>query len=334
MSLRSRRCPLSMNDPEIIIIEPAMIGKRLDQFLAGTHPEHSRSFFHRLIKEQNVLINGQPAKSGYLLKEHDRISIEYPPVETSLIPAEIPLDILFEDEAIIVINKPAGMTVHPGKAAGSETLVHALLHHTDDLSEGGSPERPGIVHRLDKNTSGLLVIAKTDSAHRNLRRQFDEHTIHRTYWALVWGKMRDVAGEIRTLIERSRKDATRYVVSNRGREAITHYQVLQDFEYASLLEVRLETGRTHQIRVHLNHIHHPVIGDPDYHGRESQLKQLPVNLQRRGQHLLNLMQRQALHAKKLSFIHPISNQAMSFESDLPEDFKTALEKIPQLFLLD
>jgi 23S rRNA pseudouridine1911/1915/1917 synthase len=268
------------------------------------------------------------------VQEDDIIEVHFPVEKSVLEPADIHLDIIHEDEDIIVVNKPAGMVVHPGKGTGNETLVNALLNHTGSLSAVSDTERPGIIHRLDKNTSGLLVVAKNDKAHLHLRKQFDTRTIHRLYLALVWGKFNDPAGTVETLIDRSKKDPTKRSVAQTGKRAVTHYTLLNDFEYASLLEVVLDTGRTHQIRVHMNFIHHPVVGDPEYSGRDSQLKRLPPNLRKRGKHLLDILPTQALHAKKLNFIHPASGKMVEFECAPPANFAEALRKLPDLFLLD
>ncbi|MGD9898171.1 MAG: RluA family pseudouridine synthase [Calditrichaceae bacterium] len=315
-------------------IESHFSGKRLDHFLTEKFIDESRSHLSKLIKGGFVKVNGQTVKSGYILSENDHISIEFHEESTDLSPADIPLEIIFEDNDIIVINKPAGMTVHPGKGTAGDTLVNALIHHSANLALSGKSDRPGIVHRLDKNTSGLLVIAKNDKTHRALRMQFDNKTISRIYWALVWGKFDEKEGSVKTFIDRSKKDPTKMTVTASGREAITHYKVLKEFEYFSLLELKLETGRTHQIRVHMNYLHHPIVGDPDYHGRDSQLKHLPSNLRKRGVHLLKLVSSQFLHAKELNFLHPSTNEPMHFESNLPPNLFDALQKLPQLFLLD
>lgn len=307
--------------------------QRLDLFLSEKYPDKTRSFFKKLIKSGDILVNNEKVKAGYTLQENDEIKIDYPEEKTGLIPSDIPIDILYEDDHIIVVDKKAGMVVHPGRGTEDDTLVNALLYHAQHLSDTNSEERPGIVHRLDKYTSGLLVVAKTDQAHLHLQKQFDTRTIHRVYWALVWGKKETENEKIETYIGRSRKDPTKMNVTKTGRKAITHIKTLKDFEYATLLEVKLDTGRTHQIRVHLNYIHHPVIGDPDYNGRESQLNRLPHNLRKRGTHLLKILQHQALHAKKLTFIHPHSNENVEFESELPDDFTEALDKLPAMFLL-
>lgn len=323
-----------MYDTGRIKVDSSSAGKRFDQFLSESYPDRSRSYFNKLIKKELALINGAKAKSGYILREDDEICITFQEEKCDLSPIDIPLDIVYEDNDIIVINKAAGIAVHPGKGTEGDTLVNALLHHTSNLALAGESDRPGIVHRLDKYTSGLLVTAKNDMSHRRLREQFDLKTIHRIYWALVWGSFNEPSGTVHTFINRSKKDPTKMAVSKKGKEAVTHYEVLKDFEYITLLQLKLETGRTHQIRVHMNYIHHQILADPDYNGRESQLKRLPANLQKRGHHLLKLLSHQALHAKKLSFLHPKTNEIMEFESPLPEDMALALEKLPQLFLLD
>lgn len=309
-------------------------GQRLDIFLTHFFPEKTRSCFTKLIREGHILVNDQNVKSGYILQKGDKIRLHFPDIQLDLQPTAIPLDIVYEDEDILVINKAAGMVVHPARGTGADTLVNAILYHDAKISRVGTLGRPGIVHRLDKNTSGLMVVAKHDQALVHLRNQFSTRSIERTYWALVWGQFEKPGGTISTRINRSKKEPTKMVVANLGREAITHYEVLKNFEYISLLQIKLDTGRTHQIRVHMKHIHHPVVGDPEYNGRDSQLKQLPFNLRKRGKHLLDLLPYQALHAKKLTFLHPRFNQTMEFQSELPQPFAEALEKLPRLFMLD
>lgn len=323
-----------MAQTEIFKISKDADQQRLDLYLSEKFPDKSRSFFSKLIKAGNVLVNGHAMKSGYIIQIDDQVELYIPEDRSNLTPSNIPIDVVYEDDHIIVIDKEAGMVVHPGKGTKEDTLVNALLYHSKKLSNTNGEERPGIVHRLDKFTSGLLVVAKTDLAHLHLQKQFDTKTIHRTYWALVWGKKDTEHDMIETYINRSKKDPTKMSVTKTGRAAITHIRTLQTFEYVSLLEVELDTGRTHQIRVHLSFIHHPVVGDPEYNGRETQLKRLPHNLRRRGTHLLKILERQALHAKKLTFIHPQTNKQVEFESNLPEDFAEALDKLPSFFLLN
>ncbi len=315
------------------LINAQNVGYRLDQFLSAQFPDYSRSYFNRLIKSRYVLVNNQPVKSGYLLRLNDEVIVHLKSTEIDLEPAPIPVKVVHEDEDIIVLDKPPGMVVHPGKGNETNTLVNALLHYTNQLADTGEKTRPGIVHRLDKDTSGLIVIAKNDLAQRKLRRQFDTKEIFRIYWALVWGDFDQEKGTIDEPIARSRKNPIKFVVDPRGRHAITHFKVLKRFQYVTLLEIKLETGRTHQIRVHMRHINHPVVGDQLYNGRETQLLNLPENLRKRGEHLLKLLPHQTLHAKKLTFLHPRTNERVSFEAELPENFKTALDKLPDLFLL-
>ncbi len=324
----------NVSEKQQLTIEQESIGLRLDVFLNRHFPQYSRSYFNRLIKNGLVLVNNKPSKSGYLLRLNDRISLEFVSTEIQMEPVSMPIDIVFEDEDLIVVNKPAGMVVHPGKGNETNTLVNALLHYTSELADTGSYFRPGIVHRLDKDTSGLLVVAKNDRALWRLRKQFDTKQIHRVYWALLWGDLTEDKGLVNEAIARSRKNPIKFVVDIRGKEAITHYTVLKRFQYISLVEFKLQTGRTHQIRVHANFLKHPVVGDQLYNGRENQLLRLPQNLRKRGSHLLKLLKRQALHAKKLSFIHPSSGQRLHFEVPLPADMQEALDKLADLFLLE
>lgn len=323
-----------MPDNQQLKISANDAGKRLDLFLAERFAEQTRSYFTRHIKSEEINVNNTSVKPGYILQKDDIITIAVSEPVSSLEPAAIDLDIIYEDEDIIVINKPAGLTVHPGKGTEADTLVNALLYHTEKLALKGSSDRPGIVHRLDKYTSGLLVVAKNDQAHNKLRKQFDTKTISRTYWSLVWGVPKENSGTIHTFIDRSRKDPTKMAVTRKGREAITHWELMKDFRYFSLLKLRLETGRTHQIRLHMNWLGNPVVGDEDYNGRDSQLARLPDNLRKRGLHLLKLVPNQFLHAKELSFIHPKTNKEVIFKSELPENLQTALDKLPDLFLLN
>lgn len=309
-------------------------GQRLDKFLSQQYPSVTRSYLQNLITHGQITVNTKHVKTGYQLKLNDEVIVIFPDIKPSHIePEEIPLDILYEDKFLLVINKPAGMIVHPGAGNIKGTLVNALLFQCKNLSGINGVMRPGIVHRLDKNTSGLLVVAKNDQSHVNLSRQFEQKSISRIYQTFVWGSL-DEEGEITTQIGRSRRDRKKMTVLKKGgREAITEYRVLKDYLYLSYLEISLKTGRTHQIRVHLNHINHPVFGDPDYNGRKSQINRLPSHLQRRGLSLLKSIERQALHAKKLQFIHPETNQVMNFDSDLPADMQNLLDKMDDTLML-
>lgn len=285
---------------------------RLDIFLARALPQFSRSRLQRLIGEGAVRLNGQTARPRQLVRRDDVIDLrEPPPAKIDHAPEEIPLSILHEDVDLIVIDKPAGLVVHPGAGHRGGTLVNALLHHSPNLSGIGGKERPGIVHRLDKETSGCLVVAKNDEAHRSLSKQFADRTIDKIYLALIAGKLRKSSGVIDAAIGRHAKDRQRMSVqSTRGRAARTEYRVVRQSAAAGLVECKLHSGRTHQIRVHLHHLGHPVLGDKVYGARFA--KDFP---------------RQMLHAWKLSFTHPRTEKRMSFEAPLPEDFERAMAQL-------
>src|SRR6266567_3769810 len=285
---------------------------RLDRFLARELPEHSRSRIQQLIRIGFVRLNGATTRPRQLLRTGDKIEVtEPPPEKIETRPEPIPLDVLFEDNDLIVINKPAGLVVHPGAGHREHTLVNALLSHCPTLSGIGGKERPGIVHRLDKETSGCLVVAKNDQAHRELSRQFGERVVEKIYLALVAGKLRKEAGVIEEKIGRHPVHRQRMsAASPRGRPAKTEYRVVRSGDQASLLECRLHSGRTHQIRVHLHHLGHPLLGDKVYAARPAE--DFP---------------RQMLHAWKLGFRHPYSGEWKSFEAPLPDDFTTAMKMI-------
>jgi len=285
---------------------------RLDQFLAKRLPEYSRSRVQQLIRGGFVRLNDQTTRPRQIVRRGDKISLREPPVEKiDIRPEPIPLDVLFEDEDIIVINKPAGLTVHPGAGQREHTLVNALLSHCVSLSGIGGKERPGIVHRLDKETSGCLVVAKNDIAHRELSKQFAARTVEKIYLALVTGKLRKPAGVIEEKIGRHPVHRQRMrVTSLRGRTAKTEYRVICSSEQASLIECRLHSGRTHQIRVHLHHLGHAVLGDKVYAARFA--KNFP---------------RQMLHAWKLGFHHPRTGELKNFEAPSPADFKQAVSAV-------
>jgi 23S rRNA pseudouridine1911/1915/1917 synthase len=306
---------------------------RLDKFLQKEFPQYTRSFLQRLINERSISVNGEFVKAGQKLKLGDRIIITIPdPQPSSIIAEKMDLDIIYEDTHILVINKPAGLIVHPGAGNYTGTLVNGLLAHCNDLSGINGILRPGIVHRLDKNTSGLLVVAKDNQSHLRLAAQFETREISRLYIALVWGTFKEKNGQIETLIDRSNRDRKKMAVSSvKGKQAITEYKIVEEYNYFSLVQLALKTGRTHQIRVHLQHIHHPVFGDAEYGGRQKQLNRLPDNLRARGIALLKHIQRQALHAHALSFIHPVEERNVSFEVDLPPDFKVLMKKLSMTF---
>ena len=285
---------------------------RLDRFLASELPAYSRSRVQQLIRDRLVSLNGAPARPSDLVRTGDHVDlIEPPPVKIDNRPEPIPLDILFEDEDLIVINKPAGLVVHPGAGQREHTLVNALLHHCPNLSGIGGKERPGIVHRLDKETSGCIVVAKNDGAHRSLSAQFASRTVEKIYLALIAGKPRKSSGIIDEKIGRHPVHRQRMsVASTRGRPARTEYCVLQTSEKASLIECRLHSGRTHQVRVHLHHLGHPVLGDKVYAPK-----------------FARSFSRQMLHAWKLGLEHPHTGDWKSFVAQPPEDFARAMESL-------
>jgi 23S rRNA pseudouridine1911/1915/1917 synthase len=301
-------------------------GIRIDSFLSKENLGLSRSRIQKLISEQHILVNGKPIKPSYKVKGKEKITIKVPPLEKlSLEPEDIPLDILYEDFDLLVVNKKAGMVVHPALGNYSHTLVNALLFHCKDLSGINGVLRPGIVHRLDKNTSGLLAVAKNDFAHLGLAEQIKKRTLLREYIAIVWGHMPSDKGIIEAPIGRSTKERKRMTVTRlKGRESLTQYQVLERFDLCDLLSIRLKTGRTHQIRVHLSYLNHPVLGDPEYGGRQKWIKGIHDKYRTFAQNLLILIDRQALHAKKLGFIHPRTKKYNEFESSLPEDIENVL----------
>jgi len=294
----------------IKLVAPKQVARlRLDRFLASQLSGHSRARLQRLIRARFVRLNGQAARPRDLVHAGDVIELTEPPLEKiDNQPEHIPLEILFEDDDLIVISKPAGLVVHPGAAHREHTLVNALLHHCPALSGIGGKERPGIVHRLDKETSGCLVIAKNDQAHRGLATQFAARSVEKIYLALVAGKLRKTAGVIEERIGRHPVDRQRMsVTSSRGRAAKTEYRVVRSSDKMSLVECQLHTGRTHQIRVHLHHLGHPVLGDKVYAPKLA--KDYP---------------RQMLHAWKLGFQHPCTGEWKKFEAPLPEDFTDAM----------
>lgn len=311
------------------IVVPANQGReRLDLFLTQQIHAISRARLQKVIAEKKVLVNGKPAKASHLISPFEKIEVCIPKPEAVDIVAEnIPLDILYEDEHLLVLNKSAGMVVHPAVGNFNGTLVNALLYHCGDLSSVGGKKRPGIVHRLDKETSGLMVVAKEDISHRHLSHQFKKKQTERQYWALVWGELKNRRGKIETHIARSPKDRKRMSVQSMGKVAITHYETIEAFKLLSLVQLKLETGRTHQIRVHLSYLGHPVFGDKTYAGRNRQLGSLTTQDRQRAAELLLTMDRQALHAKTLGFLHPVKEEFMRFDSELPKDMKQLLERL-------
>lgn len=293
--------------------EAADAGVRLDAFLAGKM-EKTRSAVQKLIEQGNVLVNGSAAAKNARLREGDQVEAEIPPPETlDVKPQNIPLDIVYEDGELLVVNKPKGMVVHPAAGNPDGTLVNALLFHCgESLSGINGVIRPGIVHRIDKDTSGLLIVAKNDRAHQSLAEQIAAHSFTRIYNAVVYGSLKEEKGTVSAAIGRHPSDRKRMaVLSSGGREAVTHYRVLEQFPGFTLVECRLETGRTHQIRVHMAHIGHPVAGDPVY-GPKRCITEL------RGQ---------CLHARVIGFVHPSTGEYLEFDSGLPAYFEQFLVKL-------
>lgn len=305
---------------------------RIDKYLTVRMEHCSRNRLQTAADNGNILVNGRPVKSNYRVKPLDRISIvmPYPKREVEIIPENIPLDIVYEDNDIIIVNKPAGMVVHPGHGNYSGTLVNALTYYLQNtpLFQQGDI-RAGLIHRIDKNTSGLLVVAKNELAHARLAKQFFDHTIIRQYTALVWGNFDQDQGTIVGNIGRSRSDRLKMAVypdGSEGKHAVTHWRVLKRFGYVTLIECQLETGRTHQIRVHMEHIGHPLFNDERY-GGDRILKGTTFSKYRQFiENCFAIMPRHALHARTLGFIHPSTGKQICFNSELPEDLKTVIER--------
>ncbi len=312
-----------------LVVKNREAGLRLDKFIQLHFPGYSRTYFQKLIEKGHIRLNDEKVKPSLKVEPGDTLRVNIPPPEeTGIEPEKIPLNIVFEDGDVIVIDKPAGMVVHPGAGIRSGTLVNALLYHCKDLSGVGGRLRPGIVHRLDKNTSGLMVAAKNDPAHIHLVNQLSEKTMAREYEALVWFRLQDDEGEIETYLGRSKRDRKKFTVTDEGRQAITRFRVLERFDFITLMNLQLQTGRTHQIRVHLNHIHHPVFGDPEYNGRNRQLGQIGKHSDKiLARELLKMIDRQALHSRRLQIVHPVSGKKMEFESPLPPDMQSVLGRL-------
>ena len=312
-----------------IRVAPSDEGKRLDFFL-GTHLEScSRSHWAQLISQRLIQVNGVVRKSGYRLRPGDVVTGLVPaPEPLSNLPEPIPLDILFEDDSMIVVNKPAGMVVHPAPGHETGTLVNALLHHCTDLPGIGGIRRPGIVHRLDKDTSGTLAVAKTAAAHAALSHQFKKRQISKTYLALVIGNMTEPEGIIQLPIGRHPQDRKRMAtVSRRSREAETRWHVRERYNGCCLFEIDLKTGRTHQIRVHCAAIHHAIIGDPVYGPKRRKYPTGAYGLSKEVADLLAGVKRQMLHAWRLACTHPISGEQLTFESPVPQDMRDLLNTL-------
>ena len=289
-------------------------GIRIDRYLSEMNKELSRSYIQKLLKEQKITVNGSAVKANYKVQEGDEISVAVPDIkEPDILPEDIPLDILYEDDDVLIVNKPKGMVVHPSAGHTSGTLVNAVMAHCGEhLSGINGVLRPGIVHRIDKDTTGALLICKDDIVHRDLAEQLKKHSIKRRYRAVVQGNLKEDEGTVNAPVGRHATDRKNMAINHKnGKEAITHYKVLERFGQATYIECRLETGRTHQIRVHMASLGHPLLGDTVYGSSKN-----PYHLQG-----------QALHAMILGFVHPITGEYLEFKAPLPEYFSKLLEKL-------
>jgi 23S rRNA pseudouridine1911/1915/1917 synthase len=298
-------------------------GSRLDVFLSRMDLELSRNQVQRFIENQHIRVNDEPQKASYRLRSGEQVSISLPPAPPSdLVPEPLALNIVFEDEHLIAINKPPGLVVHPAANHRQSTLVHGLLYHCDHLADLGGPLRPGIVHRLDKDTSGILVVAKNNPAYRHLSRQFKEKHIYKEYSALVYGRLRQPSGKFADPIRRHPRNRKKMGILAGGREALTLWWLEMAFTDVSQVKVVIRTGRTHQIRVHFAHGHHPVVGDATYGGGKKRLRSVQNSLVRAR---LSKVERQMLHARKLVLEHPVNGENLELSATLPEDMGELLE---------
>jgi pseudouridine synthase, rluA family len=295
-----------------IIAEESDINKRIDVFLSKNLESFSRSYIQDLIKKGKATIGGKTIKANYRLREGDIVALAIPkPEPLEILPENIPLDIVYEDNDVILVNKPKGMVVHPAAGHYSGTLVNALLYHCkDNLSGINGVLRPGIVHRIDMDTTGIIIVCKNDNAHQHIAKQLAEHSITRKYVAIVSGNIKEDEGVVDAAIARSKNDRKKMTVDKDGKRAVTHFKVLERLNNYTYIECVLETGRTHQIRVHMSYLHHPLLGDEVYSNKKENTK----------------LKGQCLHAKVLGFIHPSTNEYMEFEAPLPEYFKEILIK--------
>ena len=315
-----------------IVADPGQGLLRIDKFLNTRMGSFSRSKIQQGIENGFVKVNDVVIKSNYKVHPGDviTISLPKPPRDTEIKPENIPLNIVYEDDHLLIINKEPGMVVHPAYNNWAGTLVNALAYHFQNLPQlPGNEGKPGLVHRIDKDTSGLLVIAKTEIVMTALAKQFFDHTIERTYNALVWGELNPPAGTINVNVGRSLKDrrvTTAFPDGDMGRRAVTHYKVMQSLRYVSLVECKLETGRTHQIRAHMKYLGHPLFNDAMYGGDQITKGTVFTKYKQFVENCFKIIPRQALHAKTLGFMHPVKKQWMQFDSELPDDFKAVLEK--------
>jgi len=319
-----------------ITVDPGQSPMRLDKFLFDKLFQVSRNKIQNAIREGMITLDGKKVKPNVKIKPRQEIIVyldEPREQNPEIIPQDIPLDVRYEDDDLMVIHKPAGLTVHPGVGQKDGTLVNALVYYFQNsdlpIKEGNDPDRPGLVHRIDKDTTGLMVIAKTPEAMTHLSKQFADHTIERKYVAIVWGDFDEKEGTIRGNLGRhpgNRTKQTVYADDEGGKHAVTHYKVLEDFYYVSVVECQLETGRTHQIRVHFQHIGHPLFNDVKYGGDKVVKGTVFDKYRRFVENCFTMIPRHALHAKSLGFVHPTTGENLFFEADMPADMQSVLEK--------
>jgi len=308
------------------IIEKDKKKERLDLYLTRCVKGASRSQIKRLIEEEKVSVNEKPSKASHQVSSGEKIKVFYPlPVLPKALPENLPIEIIHQDKHLLLVNKPAGMIVHPSPDTFSGTLVNALLYHIKDLSGINGVLRPGIVHRLDKGTTGIVVVSKDDKTHRSLSYQFAARKMHKIYWALVWGRLRNKEEKIESYLKRGKKDIRKMVVDPEGKLSITHYKIIDEFSFLSFVEVKPLTGRTHQIRAQFSSIGHPIFGDLLYGGRDKRLGSLNKSKHDFALKLLGMIERQALHARELGFFHPETGEFKTFTAPLPEDMKNLLD---------
>ena len=316
-----------------VVADPKQELLRIDKFLCDRLPNTSRNKIQSAIKDDTILVNDEPIKTNYNVRPDDVVTVFFtkPPREDVVVPENIPLNIVYEDDDLLVVNKPAGMVVHPAYNNWTGTLVNALAYHFENLPNmKGNVGRPGLVHRIDKDTSGLLVVAKNEETITGLGKQFAAHDLERTYYALVWGVPKESEGTINQIVGRSQNDRRVMRVYEEGegfgKNAITHYKVLEEFHYVSLVQCNLETGRTHQIRAHMKWLGHPLFNDATYGGNNILKGTTFTKYKQFVDNAFKIMPRQALHAKTLGFVHPKTKKFLQFESELTEDFQQVIEK--------
>ncbi|WP_276165775.1 RluA family pseudouridine synthase [Zobellia alginiliquefaciens] len=324
-----------LNDDELfehhrVIASKGQVPLRVDKFLMNFIEYATRNKIQQSAKNGHIWVNGTIVKQNYKVKPNDEVKVlfEHPPHEFLLVPEDIPIDVVYEDDVLLVVNKPAGMVVHPGHGNYSGTLINALLHHVKDLP-ANSNERPGLVHRIDKDTSGLLVVAKTEAAMTHLAKQFFDKTSEREYVALVWGNVQDDEGTIEGNVARNPKNRLQMHVfpeGDEGKEAVTHYSVMERLGYVTLVSCKLETGRTHQIRVHMKYIGHTLFNDERYGGDKILKGTTFTKYKQFVDNAFKVLPRQALHAKTLGFVHPVTGEMMRFDSEIPQDMVDCIEK--------